>query len=52
MAELDLTWLINDVSTKVFDRLPAETWFYPNHGDDATLGVERPHLRQWHARGW
>jgi glyoxylase-like metal-dependent hydrolase (beta-lactamase superfamily II) len=44
--------LIADVSTKVFDRLPDETWFYPGHGDDSTLGTERPHLDEWRARGW
>lgn len=44
--------LIEDVSTKVFDRLPDETWFYPGHGDDSTLGTERPHLEEWRARGW
>ena len=30
--------------TKLFDRLPDETWFYPGHGADCTLGAERPHL--------
>jgi glyoxylase-like metal-dependent hydrolase (beta-lactamase superfamily II) len=44
--------LIHDVSTKVFDRLPDETWFYPGHGDDSTLGAERPHLAEWRERGW
>lgn len=44
--------LIADVSTKVFDRLPDDTWFYPGHGDDSTLGTERPHLDEWRARGW
>ena len=44
--------LIGDVSTKVFDRLPDETWFYPGHGDDSTLGAERPHLEEWRERGW
>jgi glyoxylase-like metal-dependent hydrolase (beta-lactamase superfamily II) len=44
--------LIEDVSTKVFDRLPDETWFYPGHGDDSTLGAERPHLPEWRERGW
>jgi glyoxylase-like metal-dependent hydrolase (beta-lactamase superfamily II) len=32
--------------------LPDETWVYPGHGDDTTLGVERPHLGEWRARGW
>lgn len=44
--------LIDDVATRVFDRLPDETWFYPGHGNDSTLGVERPHLEEWRARGW
>jgi glyoxylase-like metal-dependent hydrolase (beta-lactamase superfamily II) len=44
--------LIDDVSTKVFDRLPDETWFYPGHGADGTLGAERPHLAEWRERGW
>jgi len=48
----DFESLIHDVSTKVFDRLPDETWFYPGHGDDSTLGAERPHLAEWRARGW
>ena len=44
--------LISDVERKVFDRLPDEAWFYPGHGDDSTLGAERPHLQEWRARGW
>jgi glyoxylase-like metal-dependent hydrolase (beta-lactamase superfamily II) len=44
--------LIADVTAKIFDRLPDETWFYPGHGNDSTLGVERPHLAEWRARGW
>lgn len=44
--------LINDVERKLFDRLPDDTWFYPGHGDDSTLGAERPALPEWRARGW
>jgi glyoxylase-like metal-dependent hydrolase (beta-lactamase superfamily II) len=44
--------LINDVSKKVFDRLPDETWVYPGHGSDTTLGAERPHVQEWRDRGW
>jgi glyoxylase-like metal-dependent hydrolase (beta-lactamase superfamily II) len=44
--------LIDDVETKIFQRLPDDTWFYPGHGDDSTLGAERPHLGEWRARGW
>ncbi len=48
----DFETLIDEVSTKLFDRLPDETWFYPGHGDDSTLGAERPHLAEWRERGW
>ncbi len=44
--------LVEEVSTKVFDRLPDETWFYPGHGNDSVLGNERPHLPEWRERGW
>jgi glyoxylase-like metal-dependent hydrolase (beta-lactamase superfamily II) len=48
----DFKTLLDEVTTKVFDRLPDETWFYPGHGDDSTLGEQRPHLDEWRARGW
>ena len=44
--------LFGDVTTKIFDQLPDETWVYPGHGKDTTLGEERPHLDEWRARGW
>jgi len=44
--------LIDDVETKIFGRLPDDTWFYPGHGNDSTLGAERPHLAEWRERGW
>ncbi|HYF72711.1 MAG TPA: MBL fold metallo-hydrolase, partial [Nocardioides sp.] len=44
--------LIDEVETKVFQRLPDDTWFYPGHGDDSTLGAERPSLAEWRTRGW
>ncbi|HYU04394.1 MAG TPA: MBL fold metallo-hydrolase [Jatrophihabitantaceae bacterium] len=48
----DFTSLFNDVSARLFDVLPDETWFYPGHGFDSTLGAERPHLAEWRERGW
>ncbi len=48
----DFASLIEGVSTKLFDRLPDETSVYPGHGDDTTIGAERPHLAEWRARGW
>jgi glyoxylase-like metal-dependent hydrolase (beta-lactamase superfamily II) len=48
----DFASLIDDVEQRIFATLPDETWFYPGHGHDSTLGVERPHLAEWRARGW
>ncbi|MEW1697619.1 MBL fold metallo-hydrolase [Streptomyces sp. NPDC091278] len=44
--------LIHDVETKLFAALPDETWVYPGHGRDTTLGDERPSLAEWRERGW
>ena len=48
----DFKSLMDDLEAKVFGRLPDETWFYPGHGKDSTLGTERPAIPQWRARGW
>jgi glyoxylase-like metal-dependent hydrolase (beta-lactamase superfamily II) len=48
----DFQSLFDGVKTKIFDRFGDETVVYPGHGDDTTLGAERPHLDQWRARGW
>jgi glyoxylase-like metal-dependent hydrolase (beta-lactamase superfamily II) len=51
-APEDFESLMRDLRAKVFDRLPDETWFYPGHGKDSTLGAERPQLDVWESRGW
>jgi glyoxylase-like metal-dependent hydrolase (beta-lactamase superfamily II) len=48
----NFTSLFNDVTERLFDRLPDATWVYPGHGFDTTLGAERPHLGEWRDRGW
>jgi glyoxylase-like metal-dependent hydrolase (beta-lactamase superfamily II) len=48
----DFTSLMDALEAKVFGRLPAQTWFYPGHGKDSTLGTERPAIPEWRARGW
>jgi glyoxylase-like metal-dependent hydrolase (beta-lactamase superfamily II) len=48
----DFTSLLTDVIDRLFDPLPDETWIYPGHGKDTTLGAERPHLGEWRDRGW
>lgn len=44
--------LMTGLEDKVFGPLPDDTWIYPGHGNDTTLGAERPHLEEWRARGW
>ncbi|MFD8751376.1 MBL fold metallo-hydrolase [Kitasatospora sp. NPDC059577] len=46
------TSLFRDVNEKIFDALPDEAWIYPGHGNDTTVGAERPHLDEWRERGW
>ena len=45
------TSLIDDVETKLF-ALPDDTVVHTGHGDDTTIGTERPHLQEWVDRGW
>ncbi|HYZ56834.1 MAG TPA: MBL fold metallo-hydrolase [Streptosporangiaceae bacterium] len=48
----NFTSLMDDLEARVFGKLPDATWVYPGHGNDTTLGAERPHLPEWRARGW
>jgi glyoxylase-like metal-dependent hydrolase (beta-lactamase superfamily II) len=48
----DFTALMGDVSARLFDRFGDDTWVYPGHGRDTTLGAERPALPHWRRRGW
>jgi glyoxylase-like metal-dependent hydrolase (beta-lactamase superfamily II) len=48
----NFTSLMNDLEERIFGRFDDATWFYPGHGNDSTLGAERPHLGEWRARGW
>jgi glyoxylase-like metal-dependent hydrolase (beta-lactamase superfamily II) len=48
----DFEQLLGDVTSRVFNAYRDSTVVYPGHGDDTTLGNERPHLNEWKARGW
>jgi glyoxylase-like metal-dependent hydrolase (beta-lactamase superfamily II) len=48
----DFDSLLADVTSRVFDVYGDGTWFYPGHGNDSTLGAERPQLPEWRERGW
>lgn len=43
--------LLDDVEQRLFC-LPDDTHVYPGHGDDTTIGAERPNLTEWRERGW
>lgn len=43
--------IMDSLRARVFT-LGDDTWVYPGHGDDTTLGTERPKLDEWQARGW
>jgi glyoxylase-like metal-dependent hydrolase (beta-lactamase superfamily II) len=43
--------IIGAIRDKLF-LMPDETLVRPGHGDDTTIGAERPRLQEWIARGW
>jgi glyoxylase-like metal-dependent hydrolase (beta-lactamase superfamily II) len=43
--------IIDNVDKKLFV-LPDDTFVYPGHGKDTTIGAEKPHLQEWIDRGW
>ena len=48
----DFTSLMDDLEAKIFEQFDDEAVVHPGHGDDTTLGRERPHLEEWRQRGW
>ncbi|MGH3676304.1 MAG: MBL fold metallo-hydrolase [Mycobacterium sp.] len=48
----DFEKLLDDVTNRVFNVYGDSTVVYPGHGDDTTLGTERPNLAEWRERGW
>jgi glyoxylase-like metal-dependent hydrolase (beta-lactamase superfamily II) len=47
----DFATIIQSIDSKLLT-LPADTIVLPGHGDDTTVGTERPHLQEWIDRGW
>jgi glyoxylase-like metal-dependent hydrolase (beta-lactamase superfamily II) len=45
------TQLMDAIEAKLFT-LPDDTAVYPGHGEDTTVGAEKPHAAEWRARGW
>ena len=48
----DFPTIIRSLEDRIFATVPADTIVMPGHGDDTTIGTERPHLQEWVDRGW
>ena len=44
--------IIRSIDDRLFSKLDPATIVMPGHGDDTTIGTERPHLQEWVDRGW
>ena len=44
--------IIKAIDERLFSKLDPGTIVMPGHGDDTTIGTERPHLQEWVDRGW
>lgn len=44
--------IIRSIDERIFAKLDPGTIVMPGHGDDTTIGTERPHLQVWVDRGW
>jgi len=48
----DFPTIITSIEDRLFSKLDADVRVLPGHGDDTTIGTERPHLQEWVDRGW
>ena len=48
----DFTTIIHSIEDRLFAKLDTDTIILPGHGDQSTIGEERPHLQEWVDRGW
>jgi glyoxylase-like metal-dependent hydrolase (beta-lactamase superfamily II) len=48
----DFATIIRSIEDRLFTRLPDDVIVMPGHGEDTTIGTERPHLQEWIDRGW
>jgi glyoxylase-like metal-dependent hydrolase (beta-lactamase superfamily II) len=48
----DFPAIIRSLEDRLFAPLAAETIVMPGHGNDTSIGAERPHLQEWIDRGW
>jgi glyoxylase-like metal-dependent hydrolase (beta-lactamase superfamily II) len=44
--------IIESIDRRIYTVFGADTIVMPGHGEDTTIGTERPFLEEWVARGW
>jgi glyoxylase-like metal-dependent hydrolase (beta-lactamase superfamily II) len=48
----DFPTIIRSIDERLFSKLDPNTIVLPGHGDQTTIGTERPQLQEWVDRGW
>jgi len=48
----DFATIIRSIDERLYASLDDDVLVLPGHGDDTTIGAERPHLQEWADRGW
>ena len=48
----DFPTIMRSLDERLFAEVPDDHIVMPGHGDDTTIGTERPHLQEWADRGW
>ena len=48
----DFTQILHSIEDRFYKVLDDDVLVLPGHGDDTTIGTEKPHFDEWVARGW
>lgn len=48
----DFDTIIRSIDERIFAKFAPDTIVMPGHGEDTTIGTERPHLQEWIDRRW
>jgi len=48
----DFTQIMHSIEDRFYKVLSDDVLVLPGHGDDTTIGTEKPHFDEWVARGW
>lgn len=44
--------IMDSIEKEILPRMPDDAVVHPGHGEDTTIGTERPHVGGWRRRGW